>query len=137
VVVHAAGMMILGPIAEFDLDVLDRMSRTNIRGTFVVNQQAARRVRAGGAIINFSSSVKKVGLPTYGPYAATKGAVDAISPILARELSGRDVDHADNLLRREHLGRAAYARISSTCGALRVSMLRMLAYTLCPACASV
>lgn len=91
VVVHAAGMMILGPIAEFDLDVLDRMSRTNIRGTFVVNREAARRLRAGGAIINFSSSVKKVGLPTYGPYAATKGAVDAISPILARELHGRDI----------------------------------------------
>jgi 3-oxoacyl-[acyl-carrier protein] reductase len=67
------------------------MHRANVRGTFVVNQQAARRVRAGGAIVNFSSSVKKVALPTYGPYAATKGAVDAISPILAKELHGRDI----------------------------------------------
>jgi 3-oxoacyl-[acyl-carrier protein] reductase len=91
VVVNAAGIMILGPIAEFDLDALDRMARINIRGTFVVDQQAARRVRAGGAIINFSSSVKKVGLPGYGPYAATKGAVDAISLILAKELHGRDI----------------------------------------------
>jgi 3-oxoacyl-[acyl-carrier protein] reductase len=91
VVVHAAGLMILGPIADFDLALLDRMHRTNIRGTFVVNQQAARRVRAGGAIINFSSSVKKLATPTYGPYAASKGAVDAISPILARELQGRDI----------------------------------------------
>ena len=42
VVVHAAGLMILVPVADFDLDDLDRMHRTNIRGTFVVDQQAAR-----------------------------------------------------------------------------------------------
>jgi 3-oxoacyl-[acyl-carrier protein] reductase len=91
VVVHAAGVMVLGPVATFDLDALDRMHRTNIRGTFVVNQQAARRLRAGGAIINFSTTVTKLALPTYAPYAATKGAVDAISLILAKELRGRDI----------------------------------------------
>ena len=91
VVVHAAGMMVLAPILEFDLDVLDRMHRTNIRGTFVVDKLAAGRVRDGGAIINFSTSVTKLALPTYGPYAASKGAVDAISLILAKELRGRDV----------------------------------------------
>ncbi len=91
VLVHTAGQMILGPLADFDLDDLDRMHRTNIRGTFVVNQLAARRMRDGGAIINFSTSVKKLALPTYAPYAATKGAVDAISLILAKELRGRDI----------------------------------------------
>ncbi len=91
IVVHAAGVMILAPLAEFDLDALDRMHRTNIRGTFVVNQLAARRVRSGGAIINFSTSVKKLALPTYAGYAATKGAVDAISLVLAKELRGRDI----------------------------------------------
>ncbi|HEY4418243.1 MAG TPA: SDR family oxidoreductase [Pseudonocardia sp.] len=91
VVVNAAGLMILAPLADFDLDALDRMHRTNIRGTFVVNQQAARRVRRGGAIINFSSTVKKLALPTYTAYAASKGAVDAVSLILARELRGRDI----------------------------------------------
>jgi 3-oxoacyl-[acyl-carrier protein] reductase len=91
VVVHAAGVMLLSPLVDFDLDVLDRMHRTNIRGTFVVAQQAARRVRAGGAIINFSSSVVKLGLPGYTAYAATKGAVDAMTLTLARELRGRDV----------------------------------------------
>jgi 3-oxoacyl-[acyl-carrier protein] reductase len=91
VLVHTAGQMILGPLADFDLDDLDRMHRTNIRGTFVVNQLAARRMRDGGAIINFSTSVKKLALPTYAPYAATKGAVDAISLVLAKELRGRDI----------------------------------------------
>ena len=91
VVVHTAGQMILGPLTDFDLDDLDRMVRTNVRGTLVVDQLAARRVRQGGAIVNFSSSVVKIALPTYAPYAATKGAVDAIGLILARELRGRDI----------------------------------------------
>ncbi|WP_294570080.1 SDR family oxidoreductase [uncultured Arthrobacter sp.] len=91
VVVNTAGIMILAPLAEFDLADLDSTIRTNLRGTFVVNQLAAQRVRSGGAIINFSSSVVKLSLPTYAPYAATKGAVEAVSLILARELRGRDI----------------------------------------------
>lgn len=91
VVVHTAGIMLLAPLDELDLDDLDRMHRTNIRGTFVVDQQAARRVRSGGAIINFSTSITRIALPTYAAYAASKGAVDAITLILARELRGRDI----------------------------------------------
>lgn len=91
VVVNSAGIMILGPVGEFSLEDLDRMHRTNIRGTFVVNQQAARRVRSGGAIINVSTSAERHALPGYAAYAASKGAVEAIGMILARELRGRDV----------------------------------------------
>ncbi|MFI6307178.1 SDR family oxidoreductase [Amycolatopsis thailandensis] len=91
VVVHAAGTMYLAPVAELDLDRLDRLHRTNIRGTFVVDQQAARRVRDGGAIVNFSTSVLGLALPGYAAYAATKGAVEAITLVLARELRGRDI----------------------------------------------
>ncbi|MEU6973766.1 SDR family oxidoreductase [Kitasatospora aureofaciens] len=91
VVVHAAGIMLLAPLAELDLADFDRMHRINVRGTFVVGQQAARRVRSGGAIVNFSSSVAKIALPNYAAYAATKGAVDAMTLILAKELRGRDI----------------------------------------------
>ncbi len=91
VVVHAAGTLYLAPVADLDLDRLDRLHRTNIRGTFVVDQQAARRVRDGGAIINFSTSVLGLALPGYAAYAATKGAVEAITLVLARELRGRDI----------------------------------------------
>jgi len=91
VVVNAAGLMSLAPLADFDLTVLDRMHRTNIRGTFVVDQQAARRVRPGGAIVNFSSSVLGRVLPTYTGYAASKAAVEAMTFILAHELRGRDI----------------------------------------------
>lgn len=91
VLVHTAGVMRLAPLAELDLDDLDAMHRTNVRGTFVVAREAARRVRRGGAIITFSSSVVRLALPTYAAYAATKGAVDAVTMVLAKELRGRDV----------------------------------------------
>ena len=91
VVVNTAGIMLLAPLIDLDFDDFDRMHRTNVRGTFFVSQQAARRVRAGGAIVNFSSSVVKIALPSYTAYAATKGAVDAMTLILAKELRGRDI----------------------------------------------
>lgn len=91
VVVNTAGIMLLAPIATLDLDDLDRMHRTNIRGTFVVSQQAARRVRPGGAIINFSTSVTRTQFPSYGAYVASKAAVEAITLTLARELRGKDI----------------------------------------------
>ncbi|MDO3301062.1 SDR family oxidoreductase [Mycobacteroides abscessus subsp. massiliense] len=91
VVVHAAGVMRLALLSELDLDEFDRIHRVNVRGTFVIDQQAVRRVRAGGAIINFASSVVDLAMPTYSAYAASKGAVEAITLILARELRGRDI----------------------------------------------
>lgn len=91
VVVNCAGIMLLAPLAQARLEDLDRMIRINVRGTLVLGQLAARQVRAGGAVINFSSSVVKLALPTYAGYAASKGAVEAITSILAKELRGRDV----------------------------------------------
>ena len=91
VIVNTAGIMILSPIATLSLDDLDRMHRTNIRGTFVISQQAARRARAGGAIINFSTTVTRTSFPTYGAYVASKAAVEGMTLILARELRGKDI----------------------------------------------
>lgn len=91
VLVHSAGIMPLSPIAQLDLDVFDQVQRTNVRGTFVVDQLAAQRMRDGGAIINFSTSVTRLQIPGYGAYAASKGAVEAITLILARELRERDI----------------------------------------------
>lgn len=91
VVVNSAGRLALSTIADLDLHVLDEVHRVNIRGTFVVAQQAARRLRDGGSFVSFSTSVVGAQFPTYGAYAASKGAVEAVTLILARELRGRDI----------------------------------------------
>ena len=91
VVVHTAG--INHPVALTDLDLadLDAIYRVNVRGTFVVNQQASRRLRVGGAIVNLSSSMVRFAPPALSAYAASKAAVDALTRILAKELRGRDI----------------------------------------------
>ncbi|BCM65288.1 MULTISPECIES: SDR family oxidoreductase [Streptomyces] len=91
VVVHTAGRMYLAPVAELDLGELDALHRTNVRGTFVVAREAARTLRRGGALITFSTSVVGLAFPGYGAYSASKGAVEALTLVLARELRGRDV----------------------------------------------
>ena len=91
VVVNSAGIMRLLPLADFALDDFDRMVRTNLRGSFLVAQQAARRLRAGGAFVAFSSSVVRLSPESYSAYAATKGGVEAMTMIMAKELRGRDV----------------------------------------------
>ena len=91
VVINTAGIMLLSPITEMNLADLDKMYETNIRGTFVISQQAARRVRKGGTIINFSTSVTRTQIPTYGAYVASKAAVESMTLVLARELRGKDI----------------------------------------------
>jgi 3-oxoacyl-[acyl-carrier protein] reductase len=63
----------------------------NLKGTFNTLREAARRLRSGGRIINFSTS--QVGLlhPTYGVYGATKAGVEVMTSVLAKELRGRNI----------------------------------------------
>ncbi|TQS41105.1 SDR family oxidoreductase [Cryptosporangium phraense] len=91
VVVNAAGRMVLSTVADLNLDDLDAMHRTNIRGAFVVAREAARRLRDGGSIVLFSTSVVGLQFPTYAGYTASKGAIEAMTLILARELRGRNI----------------------------------------------
>jgi len=91
VVVNTAGIMLLSPLAKLGLADLDRMHRINIRGTFVVSQLAARKLRPGGALVNFSTAQTRLQSPGYAAYAASKAAVEAMTLVLARELRGRDI----------------------------------------------
>ena len=91
VLVNNAGIMRLATIADSDDAMFDRQIAVNLTGTFNTLREAARRLRDGGRIINFSSSVVGLLQPTYGVYAATKAAVEAMTSILAKELRGRNI----------------------------------------------
>jgi 3-oxoacyl-[acyl-carrier protein] reductase len=91
VVVSNAGVMRLAPFAKMTDEDFIRMLDVNQKGSFFVLREAARRVRDGGRIIALSSSITALRSPTYGPYAATKGAQEIYANILAKELAGRMV----------------------------------------------
>ena len=91
ILVNAAGIMQLAHLAESDEDLVDRRIAINLKGTLNTLREAARRLRAGGRIVNFSSSVVGLYQPTYGIYAATKAGVEALTHILAKELGARGI----------------------------------------------
>lgn len=91
ILVNNAGIMDLAPIADVADASFDRMVSVNIGGVFRGLREAARRLRDGGRIVSFSSSVVGMYQPGYGIYAATKAAVEAMTHILAKELGPRGI----------------------------------------------
>jgi 3-oxoacyl-[acyl-carrier protein] reductase len=91
ILVNNAGIMFNKPLVEVTEEEFDRIFAVNVKGTFFACQQAARRMADGGRIINFSSSTTALMLPTYGAYVATKGAVEQLSHVLAKELGARGI----------------------------------------------
>ncbi|PFH12293.1 3-oxoacyl-[acyl-carrier protein] reductase [Collimonas sp. PA-H2] len=91
VLVNNAGIMVNASIAETDDAGFDRQIAINLKGSFNTLREAAKRLRNGGRIINFSSSVVGMLRPTYGVYAATKAGVEAMTSVLAKELRGKNI----------------------------------------------
>jgi 3-oxoacyl-[acyl-carrier protein] reductase len=93
IVVNNAGVMQPGLVALVDTDdaLFDRLFAINVKGTFNTLRLATKRLRSGGRIVNFSSSVVGLALPGYSVYAATKSAVETLTNIYAKELRGRDI----------------------------------------------
>src|ERR1700681_2008087 len=91
VLVNNAGIMKLAKLADSDDALFDQQVAVNLKGTFNTLREAAKRLRDGGRIVNFSTSVVGVKLETYGVYAATKAAVEMLTAILSKELRGRSI----------------------------------------------
>jgi len=91
VLVNSAGIMRLASIAEADDKLFDSHVAINLKGTFNTLREAAKRLRAGGRIINMSSTQVGMLFPTYGVYVATKAAVEAMTHVLSKELRGRNI----------------------------------------------
>jgi 3-oxoacyl-[acyl-carrier protein] reductase len=91
VLINNAGIMKLATMAESGDDLFDQQIAINLKGTFNTLREAARRLQDGGRIINLSTSQVAMLHPTFGVYAATKAAVEAMTTILTKELRGRNI----------------------------------------------
>ena len=91
ILVNNAGVLITKPVDEITEADYDKIFDINVKGTFFACQQATRRMREGGRIINFSSSTTVMMLANYGAYVATKGAVEQLTRSLAKELGPRRI----------------------------------------------
>jgi 3-oxoacyl-[acyl-carrier protein] reductase len=91
VLVNNAGIMKLASIADSDDALFDSQISINLKGTFNTLREAGKRLREGGRIVNFSTTVVGLRLETYGVYVATKAAVEAMTAVMSKELRGRSI----------------------------------------------
>jgi len=93
VLVNNAGIMppALPTLAETDDVTFDSLFAINVKGSFNTMRQAATRLRNGGSVVNFSTSVIGLALPGYALYAATKAAIETMTNIFAKELRGKNI----------------------------------------------
>ena len=85
VLVNNAGVMKLSPIAKAEDALFDQHVAVNLKGVFNCLREVGQRMRDGGRVVSFSSSVVGLYQPTYGVYAATKAGVEAMTHIFAKE----------------------------------------------------
>jgi 3-oxoacyl-[acyl-carrier protein] reductase len=91
ILVNNASVVVTVSIAEATEQAYDRVMAVNSRGTFFALQQAARRLRDGGRIVNLSTVNTVLPAPGVAIYAASKAAVEQFTRVAARELAGRGI----------------------------------------------
>ena len=93
VLINNAGIMPpnLPMLTDTDDATFDRLIAVNLKGSFNTMRAAAAHLQQGGRIVNFSTSVIGLALPGYAVYAATKGAIEVMTNIFAKELRGKQI----------------------------------------------
>jgi 3-oxoacyl-[acyl-carrier protein] reductase len=92
VLVNNAGIMITKLIKDTTDEDFTHQFDINVRGTFNTLREAATRLADNGSIINFSSTTTRVMMPTYGTYVASKGAVEQLTRVFAKEVGARGIN---------------------------------------------
>ncbi len=91
ILVNNSGVYAFSPIEEISEDQFHKMFDVNVLGLLLVTQAAVPHLGEGASIINIGSGVTSLTPPNSAIYTATKGAVDAITGVLARELGPRKI----------------------------------------------
>lgn len=92
VLVNNAGVYQFSPLGEITEEQFHRLFNTNVLGLLLATQEAAKFFGPeGGSIINIGSTISQITPPTTAVYTATKGAVDAVTHVLAKELGPKKI----------------------------------------------
>jgi len=92
VLVNNAGVYEFAALGEITEEQFHRQFNTNVLGLLLTTQEAAKRFGAeGGSVINIGSTISNLTPPATAVYTATKGAVDAVTHVLAKELGPKKI----------------------------------------------
>ncbi|MGF7133513.1 3-oxoacyl-[acyl-carrier protein] reductase [Paraburkholderia sp. EB58] len=91
VLVNNSGVYEFSPLEEISEEHFHRHFNVNVLGLLLTTQAASKHLGEGASIINIGSVVSRITPPGSAVYTGTKGAVDAITGVLARELGPRKI----------------------------------------------
>jgi 3-oxoacyl-[acyl-carrier protein] reductase len=91
ILVNNSGVYEFQPIENVNEEHFRRIFDVNVLGLLLTTKEAVKHLKEGGSIINIGSAVTEVTPPASSVYTGTKGAVDAITGVLARELGPRKI----------------------------------------------
>ena len=91
ILVNNSGVYEFSPLEAVTEEQFHRIFNVNVLGTILTTQAAAKHLGEGGSIINIGSGVSRITPPNSTVYTGTKGALDAITGVLARELGPRKI----------------------------------------------
>ncbi len=91
ILVNNSGVYAFQPIQEVTEAEFHRQFNTNVLGLLLTTQAAVKHMSEGASIVNVGSAVTRLTPPASAVYSGTKGAVDAITGVLARELGPRRI----------------------------------------------
>ncbi|CAA2144017.1 glucose 1-dehydrogenase [Methylobacterium bullatum] len=91
VLVNNSGVYEFASIEEITEEHYRRLFDVNVLGVLLATQAAAKHLGEGGSVVNISSAITHVHTPSAAVYAGTKGALNAISDVLANELAPRKI----------------------------------------------
>jgi 3-oxoacyl-[acyl-carrier protein] reductase len=91
VLVNNSGVYEFAPIEAVTEESFHRMFNINVLGLLLITQAAVKHMGEGASIINISSAVTRITPPGTAVYTATKGAVDAITGVLSKELGPKKI----------------------------------------------
>jgi 3-oxoacyl-[acyl-carrier protein] reductase len=91
ILVNNSGVYEFTPIEAITEDQFHKAFNVNVLGLLLTTQAAVKHLGEGGSIINIGSVASRITPPNSAVYTGTKGAVDAITGVLARELGPRKI----------------------------------------------
>jgi 3-oxoacyl-[acyl-carrier protein] reductase len=91
ILVNNAGVYEFAPLEEISEAHFHKHFNINVLGTLLATQAAVKHMPEGGSVINTGSLVTRITPPASAVYSGTKGAIDAITGVLARELGPRKI----------------------------------------------
>ena len=91
VLVNNSGVYEFSPIEAITEEHFHKQFNINVLGVLLTTQAAVKHLGEGGSIINIGSAVSRITPPNSSVYTGTKGALDAITGVLARELGPKKI----------------------------------------------